>query len=263
MRKVITTNITTNVGMPIKSGTIDQIQSAYIEAIDALVKNAIGTGYDPTKFYVFYGADNDNVAPDYQITAGALFFNGIIYLFDAATFTATGAQVAVGTITTSYVVATNADPVVFTDGNSNNVHEIKKIVWSAGDVDSGDVNFSDLIYVNIGKAHIIGTTGEPAFQNSFANQSISNITYFIQKKSIIQIIGLVKGTITNSVVIFTLPVGFRPSTPVYGSVNYVLASTGLVKAGLLTIAINGQVSLSSGTAGVSDAAEKISINISF
>lgn len=144
MRKVDLSAVSTSIGMPIKSGTIQHLQLAYQEALDALAKAAIGSTYDATKFYILYGCVNSTSAPTFTISAGAIFYNGEIYLVDAVTFTAGGGNTAVGTITTTQYT-TNADPVEFTDGITRNVHNIRKIVFADGASGSGNVDFGNLL----------------------------------------------------------------------------------------------------------------------
>lgn len=144
MKKVVTSFIVSNVAQPIKKGTLDHLQSSWYECLEALAKTIIGEGYSTTKLYILYGCVNSTTAPVYTISAGAVFFNGEIYLVDAVTFTATGSDVAVGTIAVTYLTSASADPVVFTDGTSHNVHQIRKMVFAAAAAGSGDVNYSNI-----------------------------------------------------------------------------------------------------------------------
>ena len=133
--------------MPMKSGALKHVQLAYREVIDYLTRGVVGT-YDTTKGYVLYGCLNSGSGSSYNISAGAIFFNGEIYLVDATTFTTSGGNVPVCTITTTYYTGTDADAVVFTDSVSRNVHEIKKIVIASGASGSGTVNYGNLIFFN-------------------------------------------------------------------------------------------------------------------
>lgn len=145
MKRLITTAISGSVGMPLKSGLLDHIQSAYFEAIAEVGKCLIGFTYDTTKVYILSGLVNSGTFPNYNITSGAVFFNGEVYLVPAASFTITNPNVAVGVITTSYFAGVNADPVQFTDGNPRNVCEIRRIIIQPGLSGSGSANFSDFI----------------------------------------------------------------------------------------------------------------------
>ena len=145
MKKLSTANISNTVAMPIKGGTLDFVQLAYQEVIDAIVKNIIGGLTNPVSYYILYGCKNTGTGSNYIIGAGAIYYNGEVYLVPAATFTVASGQVAVGTVTTNYY-ATNADPVLFTDGVSRNVHQIRTINFASGSSGSGAVDFTGLVY---------------------------------------------------------------------------------------------------------------------
>jgi hypothetical protein len=240
MRKIDLSNISTNVGMPIKSGVLSHLQFAYQEAIDAIVKGNIGGEYDPAKFYVLYGCVNSTTAPIYTVSAGAIFYNGEIYLVDAFTFTSTGSNVAVGTINTTFYTGngTNADPVTFTDGSPHNVLQIRKVVFSSAASASGDVDFSGLFFTNTNKI-TVGAAGAPPFQNTFANSFSDQMGFFV-KNSQLNINGLLDGTLDFTKTIFTLPVGFRPSTKKFGSIIF-MDSSSYFKSAILTVETNGDV----------------------
>ena len=146
MKKVKTSDITTTIGMPIKSGTLDHVQSAFIECIDSLVQRIVGNGYDPNKVYVLYGCEDQNaISPLVSITAGAVFYNGEVYLVPATSYTNTGSNVPVANIVTSYFTGTNADPVTLTDRTPRNVHEIRRMVITGAASGSGVANFSSFV----------------------------------------------------------------------------------------------------------------------
>lgn len=146
MRIINLNNISTTVGMPTKSGSLQHLQLAYREALAAL-GNLLTNQYETlnnTDFFILYGCINSGSGLNFNISAGAVYFNGEIYLVPAATFMASGGQTAVGTIVTSQYSAINADPVLFTDGNSYNVHDIRTLNFASGVSGSGNVDFADL-----------------------------------------------------------------------------------------------------------------------
>ena len=147
MRKLNVSAITTGVGMPVKSGTLTHIQLAYQEALDALVKNVIGTSYDTSKVYILNGCAVTGTTTK-AVTAGAVFYNGEIYLVDAVSITI-GSNVLVGNIvTTSYTDGVKADNVTFTDAVARPVHDIRKVVITAAASGSGLADVSDWIDVS-------------------------------------------------------------------------------------------------------------------
>lgn len=128
--------------MPIKAGTLQHLQLAYQECINALARNAVGRATDTTRGYILFGCVNSGTTGSMNVSAGAIFYAGEVYLVDA--FTLTVANTAVGAITTtSYTVS--ADPVAFTDGVSRNVHDVRKITFSDAASGSGIFNFVDML----------------------------------------------------------------------------------------------------------------------
>lgn len=175
MRILKTSDITTSVAMPVKSGTLDHVQAAYKEAISETVKGLAGSGYNPAVMYILNGLVNSGSFPTYNITAGSVFYNGEVYLVDATTFTLSGGQFAVCKIVTANFSAINADPVQFTDGLNRNVHEIRKVVISADLGGSGISNYVDgqRINANIPQANLSAGTGI-SITGTYPNQTVSS-----------------------------------------------------------------------------------------
>lgn len=145
MKKLNISDVTNSVAMPIKAGTLQFLQDAHKEALSGVISNIIESPIIDT-IYILSGCSNTAVAPIHTLSAGVLFVNGEVFDFDGATFTLTGLQKAFARIeTTQYT--TNADPVQFTDGNSRNVHNIRKIVIEATTVSSSLPEFKDFVTV--------------------------------------------------------------------------------------------------------------------
>lgn len=98
------------------------------------------------------------------VTAGSIYYNGRTYSVDAnASIILASGQIPVWTIATTYIAG---DPVVFTDANTYNFHEIKKFSLVAANSGSGiaDWNGATLKYllktkiVNIGDWDMDATT---------------------------------------------------------------------------------------------------------
>jgi hypothetical protein len=152
MKKIKTSNIIASSAMPLKSGSLDHLQSANQEGIFSLAQSelfqrtGVSAGYANPQ--ALYGLAYTVSGSTWGIESGCLVFGTEMYLCDTTLGISLGlGQVVIGTITTTYLTATNADPVVFSDSTSNNVHEIRKIVWSAGTSGSGSFNFTDIQYL--------------------------------------------------------------------------------------------------------------------
>jgi len=172
MNKLITSDISAGSRMPIKKGTIDFLQLAYQQPLSALAQRIIGTNYDPTKAYVLYGLTGSMGS----ISAGALFFNGEVYLCDgdSSGLPCGGSNVAVLNIAiTNY--SSDADPVTFSDGSVYNIHNIRKVAISCGASGSGDVcDYSDLV-----RGTIIKTIDTSTFQAGFRGTPDVPLSYTI------------------------------------------------------------------------------------
>lgn len=132
MSKILdVTPISNTAQMPIKSGTLQFLQDAHKESLTNVIKGLIGGSYSATTYYILNGCVNTGVGSNYIISSGAIFFNGEVYDVQSTTFTTTGGQVPVMNIQTTQYTS-NADPVTFTDGSVQNVHDIRSIVISAG-----------------------------------------------------------------------------------------------------------------------------------
>jgi hypothetical protein len=131
MKILDVSNINASAQMPVKKGTLQFLQDAYKELANAILRGTIGGGYSASTYYILHGCANTGVGSNYIISAGAIFFNGEIYLVDGTTFTTTGGQVPVMNIATTQYT-TDADPVTFTNNVQYNIHDIRKIVISAG-----------------------------------------------------------------------------------------------------------------------------------
>lgn len=161
--------------MPVKSGTMAHVQNAYKEAIAEGIKGVIGTTYNASKMYILNGLANSVSAPAYNIAAGSVFYNGEVYLVDAATFTSTVPNVAVLSLNITYATGSNADGVEFTDGTVRNVHEIRKMIITSGLGGSGLSNYADCERINTNQpnVNIIQGTGI-GVSGTYPNITVTN-----------------------------------------------------------------------------------------
>ena len=130
-----------------KKGTLDFLQLAYQEGFTEIVKALIGPAYNPATVYVLSGVIDTGTHPTYTTTGGCVFYAGEIFLIDAASFTASGSNVAVFSILqTQYT--TDADPVTFSDTTTHNIHNIRKMQLTQGATGSGIADLSQAYYLS-------------------------------------------------------------------------------------------------------------------
>lgn len=263
MKKLLTTNITSTAAMPIKSGTLDHLQAAYTELIIGTVQALLGQLYSFSTPIAIYRVDNTQTPPDYTIIAGWILYEGVLYETSGPAFTVVGPQVAVGTITTTYLTAANADPVTFTDATTHNVHEIKKVVFAAGATGSGDFDYDDIVFLKI--ALNADSQVTPASLWDFGTGT--GVALQKNQQGLVTISGVMFADGTPGIVdpMFVLPVGYRPPVTVALPCVVQQDSTSDMFAGVITISsTTGEVIVASSDIGVNFADDdKIYINLSF
>ena len=173
MKKLSVTPITNSAQFFPKKGTLEFLQLTHRETTAATIIALIGSAYSASVVYVLYGCVNSGTYPVYTITAGAVFYNGEIYYVDAASFTASGANVAVfSTVQTQYT--TDADPCTFSDATTHNIHNIVKMQITAGAVGSTIADLSQGFYMSftIPQQLILTGSGVAAVTGSYPNLNI-------------------------------------------------------------------------------------------
>lgn len=132
MNVLDTSSITDASEFPVKQGTLVFLQAAYTQIVAALTQALLSPSYNPGTIYILYGVLNSGTGAFYNISAGAIFYEGEIYLVPATSFTATGSNVGVFNIFITQFT-TDADPVTFSDMTVRNVHNIRQIQIIQGD----------------------------------------------------------------------------------------------------------------------------------
>lgn len=146
MKKIKTSDIVSGVKMPIKKGTLDHLQSAYQEPLIDIIqtfeaRNDTESYPNYTTPVIMYGCRWNGLG----VSEGVLAYGTETFRCPSQLITLGFGQVVIGTITTTYLTATDADPVEFSDASLNNVHEIRQIVWSAGTSGAGDFDFDNCL----------------------------------------------------------------------------------------------------------------------
>src|SRR5690348_876156 len=132
MKKVDTSNIIEFVRQLGATGvTLTHIIAAIQETTDAIVR---GITSNSGGVIVLYGCVNSGSGSNYIISAGAIWYNGEIYLVDAFTGTTGGGTTIVLSIVTTYDVG---DPVKYSNNQNYYTHAIRKIEFSVSISGSG------------------------------------------------------------------------------------------------------------------------------
>lgn len=174
MRKLDVTPITDSSEFPVTRGTLQFLQDAFGELFPVLLQAMIGSSYNSGVVYSLFGVRNLGTAPAYNVTGGAVLYNGEIFLVDPASFTATGSNVGVlQIVTTQYT--TNADPVTFTDSVIRNVHNIRKMQVAQGASGTGIADLTAISYPPlVGQAMLnLTATGQASASGAYPNININ------------------------------------------------------------------------------------------
>lgn len=212
MKRIKTTDITTSAAMPVKQGTLDHLQSAYTEIVQGFALQMLSQA--PRG--IINGCILTQTGLNWSITSGYVYSNGEIYLADAAAGVLGVGQSIWGTITTTYLTATNADPVQFSDGASYYVHEIRKIVWASGT--TGTDTFTNYNTFRFGRFYLDNYSAGKLTANvgtwTIASSADWAVKYSINGRSITYDIQITNYTNSNSAAVtlyLELESGFIPS----------------------------------------------------
>ena len=228
MKKLDISHIATGVAMPMKSGSLQFIQQAAQEAVDglfhALVPNPIAN-----KIYIISGVRNSSTGITYTIDSGVAYLNGEIFDVDATSFSTVSATTfAYATIVTTQFVGNgvNADPVNFTDGSQDNVHDIRKLSFIASATPPGTIptnpKYEDIIIIQ--PAWRIGDVKMMACTQKFIDD---NFFYQISPPSqfhglgINEMVGWARCNGNNGTVLLAgrVPAGYATNDAKYGAIG--------------------------------------------
>lgn len=145
MKKLDTSSVAGTTGLPIKSGSIQHLQNAYIENFQDIIESIIGLPNNSSTVYVLRGLVKSSSTSTFSVTAGIVYYQGEIFRVPA-TASHTYSLVAVLNIATGFFTAANADPVVFTDIVSRNVHQIRTMAITDAATGSGIADLSAADY---------------------------------------------------------------------------------------------------------------------
>lgn len=252
MDKLITSGISDPTKLqPLLGPSIEFIQNAYKDAINALCECAVGDNVSGSTVYVLRGGRKTGSV----IADGYIFYAGEVYFL-------TGAD------TTAYsnipvVVANNgngaADPITYSDGTTGNVHNVRAARIADQSTGTGFSDYANVVFLQPLPVTVGGGGTAPAFQNSWAYGS-QLVTFRKNKEGLVTIEGNLNANSTQyALTIFTLPVGFRPSTTKYLNVGVVDTT---VKGDALVVGSGGNVTLGGFVTPIG-VAIGVNLNVSF
>lgn len=249
--KILDTSLIVDPGVqqPFTGPSLKFVEDAYKEALSVLARMPV---LDITKVIILYGCTNSTPGTTtFTISAGAVYYNGEIYLVPAATLTTSGNVVLCNLVDTNTL-----GNQTFSDGIARTTSHDRTGVWALGTSGTGTLSgnsASDFNNTVIASSPWIAVTGGIGFQNSWADDVSSGNSPILYKidNGFLVFKGRMSGGATTTTA-FTLPSRFRPAyliqIPVIGiggggsfSLNKITFDT----AGLVAIgwASNGNTSL--------------------
>jgi hypothetical protein len=201
MNKIITTSISDpSIQQPFTGKSLDFLQNSTKDMINAMARGIIErAGRDPSSTTTPY----EIVSSDSVTKISYIYFNGEVYAIDYSV-SIPGANIATVTVTDD----PTADPVVFTDAISRNVHNVRGLVRSAGTLGTGTFDLVDIVSLKT----IPSIT--PTLINSWTSYT-DTVLYKKDGSGMVTITGNITKPTTNASNIFVLPSGYRPSSTKY------------------------------------------------
>lgn len=140
MKKLDLSNIIQNTRkLGAVKATLEHMQEAYTEGISNLILGLVAGTSNPV---ALYGCVDTDPGADFNISSGAIYHNGEIFLIDSFFGTPNPGDVPVLSVVTTYRAG---DPVKYSDGNNFNTHAIRKYRWTFGPSGSGLADFSFVV----------------------------------------------------------------------------------------------------------------------
>ncbi len=143
MKKVDLSNVVSGVrSLFAQKATFQHIQESYTEIFSSILKGLLANpnSTDIIRLHGIY-YNTPIVGGLHDISEGAVFYNGEVFQVPAFLGTATVGQVPVLNIQTSYRAG---DPVIYSDNNLFNTHEIKRMVVSLAASGSGLSDYNNI-----------------------------------------------------------------------------------------------------------------------
>ena len=239
MKKLLTTNITSTAQMPIRKMTLDHLQTAYTELINAITGSLIGITYGNIGQIAVIGSANTTPGgATYTIDPGFIMFNGALYETVGGVVNTVGPQTCVASIATTYATG---DPTEFTNAASYNIHEIKKIAFSAGLPGTGVFDYDDMTFVKV-TPDCVGSTTGVAYGTGYDDGGLGERVYYAKNRDALVTINGVAyadGTPSMADPIFTLPAALWPSTK--RTAPCIVSTGGGFYTAILSVDTNGDV----------------------
>ena len=165
MNRIITTDVLDpSIQQPFTANSLDFLQNAAVEALVSFPAFTSRAAFNSGNPVVLYGCQRQSLGgSDYKFYSGYVYYSGEIYSFAGIN------SIAIATNAEFKITVTNdgtADPVIFTDGISRNVHNVRKLTMTDN---AGDFNYSNCLFVGrIQETNSISSVGTTTVESTVA-----------------------------------------------------------------------------------------------
>jgi hypothetical protein len=238
MRTIDTSAITATAAMPLKKGILDHLQLG-VKTLGELYGIAMiskDENYDTGIPYVITGLQHTVSGSTHTILSGYILYNGEVRYVQGATINLSTSYINV-TFADTYQTDATHDPTQFSDASFHNV--CKDVIGTLSQSNIATLPSTSWVYLNkVYKVTNPLTYGSPALNNKY-----NGTLYYSLKNQVLTISGYLVGSTTanSGDVLFTLPLGFRPSI----RIDFVCTNNSSFPEMLanIKVATNGEVSI--------------------
>lgn len=268
MKSILTSFVTSTSKQPFLAPSLSFLQGATKEVINEIILGIIGS-YTTNDIVIIEGCVVTITSGSIpgtgtaNLSAGSIYYNGEVYLVDAATgLSTTNPQTLVWSIATTYDATDGGSGISFSDGAQHKVHQINKFVLSAGTSGSGLANYNGATVYSFSQ-YVSGiktlTTFTLTTQYSDGSGGSSIPNYRKDAFGQVTLNGIVAAASPLTGVFATLPVGYRPVTT-KTFVGYMYATQAIV---FLTVAPGGGCTVTDSTGALLSSKSFYTNSISF
>ncbi len=239
--QILTNSITDpTILMPWTGPELAFLQNGEKQDIKGLAVSLIGENiYIGNTAYILTGLNSYGTN---QYTSGYTFYNDELYYSSGKTSTTAFSNIPVMVL--DIANDPTVDPLTFSDGIARNVTNVRTLKLIDSTIGSGLFDLSAATYTQT-NWNYVGTSGQPAFQNNFANLLSPSLNCRFRRT-----IGnklLIDGNLDNfgsqysaETTVFTLPVGYRP---LYTNATAIIGNGGALVSALIRVKTTGDVTV--------------------
>lgn len=179
MKKLDWTAVTASNGLVFEEQTFEHINNGHKDSYIAFVKANIPSAWHTGKLVILYGCVATGTNPGSRtLTTGAVYYNGEIYQVDSASFTTTGSQIGIWTLTDIDSGTDESTIKTATSSFAEHVLVNSKFVFAAGLSGSGtfDESSSNVVSVS-GKINTLVYGTDVTYSGTSAFATITGCTY--------------------------------------------------------------------------------------